>query len=58
MEKLAKIKMGDEGIKGFTQKNSSRLRSVFPLHRNYAVDFQFLSNNIHLTVFLCSKYII
>ena len=55
MEKLAKIKMGDEGIKGFTQKNSSRLRSIFPLHRNYAVDFQFLSNNIYLTVFLCSK---
>ena len=58
MEKLAKIKTGYEGIKGFTQKNSSRLRSIFPLHINYAVDFQFLSNNIYLTVSLCSKYII
>lgn len=58
--------MGDQGIKGFTEKNSARtvsvfllnrLRSLFPLYRNYSIDFQFLGNNIYLTVLIFSKHI-
>lgn len=58
--------MGDQGIKGFTEKNLARtvsifllnrLRSLFPLYRNYSIDFQFLGNNIYLTVLIFSKHI-